>query len=304
MIKYLHYIRRDRVCACTAFTGSIMRRERRGNEETMENYREEVMARMGRSDGKASGVMTPDAQEARRLRNQLVEYDGYLREMRKSNMKNVETLDVIQRYTDKSAEGIQGLTEEGAAGMQKLAEESLNRIQQLAAECSASLRQYTASSDESRKQVTEEGLARYGQLSVAGLSELKRVTEESLEQIRRLTEESSARMEEMNTRNIETAEHVNAVRGLVEGHVDAVRGLVEDHVESMREMQKQADEFNHRENVKVYRNVQAVVVEEVKKQTDELRKESKGVRPLLILTLLAALTNIALFVLQLLGIIV
>ena len=63
-----------------------------------------------------------DAQEAKRLRNQLVEYDGYLQEMRKANMKNVETLDVIQRYTDKSAVGIQSLTEESAALLASRAE--------------------------------------------------------------------------------------------------------------------------------------------------------------------------------------
>ena len=60
----------------------------------MDNYRDDSAYRMGQA-----GSMTPDAQEAKRLRNQLVEYDGYLQEMRKSNMKNVETLDVIQRYT-------------------------------------------------------------------------------------------------------------------------------------------------------------------------------------------------------------
>ena len=73
----------------------------------MDNYNEDQAYRGG-----SAGALTPDAQEAKRLRNQLVEYDGYLQEMRKSNMKNVETLDVIQRYTDKSAAGIQKLTEE------------------------------------------------------------------------------------------------------------------------------------------------------------------------------------------------
>ena len=96
----------------------------------MDNYNEDQAYRGG-----SAGALTPDAQEAKRLRNQLVEYDGYLQEMRKSNMKNVETLDVIQRYTDKSAAGIQKLTEESAAGMQKLAEESLHGVQKLAEEC-------------------------------------------------------------------------------------------------------------------------------------------------------------------------
>ena len=81
----------------------------------MDNYREDPAYRGG-----PAGGMTPDAQEAKRLRNQLVEYDGYLQEMRKSNMKNVETLDVIQRYTDKSMAGIQKLTEESAAFLARM----------------------------------------------------------------------------------------------------------------------------------------------------------------------------------------
>ena len=92
-------------------------------------------------------------------------------------------------------------------------------------------------------------------------------------------------------RNIETAERVEEIRELVAGQT-----------ESLREMQKQADDFNHKENVKVYRNVQAVVVEEVKKQTEELKESNKGLKPLLIVTLAATLANVALFILQILGI--
>ena len=72
--------------------------------------------------------------------------------------------------------------------------------------------------------------------------------------------------------------------------------------ESLREMQKETDEFTHRENVKVYRNVQAVVVEEVKKQTEELKEANRGLKPMLIITLAVTLANAALFILQILGI--
>ena len=58
--------------------------------------------------------------------------------------------------------------------------------------------------------------------------------------------------------------------------VDEIRELVAGQTESLREMQKETDEFTHRENVKVYRNVQAVVVEEVKKQTEELKEANRG----------------------------
>ena len=44
------------------------------------------------------------------------------------------------------------------------------------------------------------------------------------------------------------------------------------------------------------------MVDEVKKQTDDLKKAWKGVKPLLVITLLTALANVTLLVLQILGI--
>ena len=215
----------------------------------MDNYRDQ---------GAGSLRGSWDAQEAKRLRNQLVEYDGYLQEMRKANMKNVETLDVIQRYTDKSAAGIQSLTEESAAGMQKLAEESLQGIENL---------------------------------SEKSLQQLNEAAEKNARLIHQLTEEGLAKIQEVNDRNLEAAKRV-----------DEIGQMLAAQTESLREMQKQADDFNHRENVKVYRNVQAVVVEEVKNQTQELKAAEKGTRILLIFTLAASLANVALFILQILGI--
>ena len=263
----------------------------------MDNYNEDQAYRGG-----SAGALTPDAQEAKRLRNQLVEYDGYLQEMRKSNMKNVETLDVIQRYTDKSA-----------AGMQKLAEESLHGVQKLAEECASGLRRYSAdgssslqemaengsagiagvarSGEEGLNRLAEDGLQKLSHLAEISLQQLEGVTEESLTQIKALAEESVSRILEVNNRNVETAERVDEIRELVAGQT-----------ESLREMQKETDEFTHRENVKVYRNVQAVVVEEVKKQTEELKEANRGLKPMLIITLAVTLANAALFILQILGI--
>ena len=216
----------------------------------MENYKDQMA-------GNPRG--TWDAQEAKRLRNQLVEYDGYLQEMRKANMKNVETLDVIQRYTDK--------------------------------ECSSGLRRFSAAGEGKLNQVSQEALEQIGSLSGEAVRQLDGVAEKSAEQIRRLAEEGLSRIREVNDRNLEAAKRV-----------DEIGQMLAAQTESLREMQKQTDDFNHKENVKVYRNVQAVVVEEVKKQTEELKKSEKGTRILLIFTLAAAFANVVLFILQILGI--
>ena len=142
----------------------------------MEDYRDGIS---GRAAG--NGGTNPDAQEAKRLRNQLVEYDGYLQEMRKTNMKNVETLDVIQRYTDKSAAGIQALTEEGASGMQKLAEEGLQGIQKLAQECSSGLKRYSASGEQGLNRMSTEGAAQVARLADEGAKRLEELAAKILE---------------------------------------------------------------------------------------------------------------------------
>lgn len=68
--------------------------------------------------------------------------------------------------------------------------------------------------------------------------------------------------------------------------------------ELMEEKFKQSDDFLHRENVKVYRNVQAAVAEELSKQTEELKKSqienrgSRAVLPISVLILIGVIADI------------
>ncbi|MBQ7840974.1 MAG: hypothetical protein IJ390_10915 [Lachnospiraceae bacterium] len=223
-----------------------------------------------------------DDMEAKRLRDSLVEYEGYLREMRQVTLKNVETLDVIQRYTDKSA-----------AGMQKLAEQSLDGIQRVTAESAGGLRR-----------IIETGTSNLSRMAEAGESNINLTTQECLKRLQSYTEAGMAQIDASCEKNQETA----AV-------VEKIEQAILEHMEAMKTLMKQSDDFTHKENVKVYRNVQAVVVDEVKKQTEAmaaqneelvrrnemLQKQNKGMRPLMIVTLIAALANIGLVIAQIAG---
>lgn len=64
------------------------------------------------------------------------------------------------------------------------------------------------------------------------------------------------------------------------------------------ELLEQSQEFVHKENVKVYRNVQAVIVEELKNQTQELNtktqnleKQTAGMKPMMIIALVLGAVN-------------
>lgn len=69
--------------------------------------------------------------------------------------------------------------------------------------------------------------------------------------------------------------------------------------EKYEEHFKQSDEFLHKENVKVYRNVQAALIEELGKQTQELRelttgqKAKNGNTPVIVLSVFILLGVIA-----------
>lgn len=220
--------------------------------------------------------------EARKLRDSLVEYEGYLSEMRQVTLKNVETLDVIQRYTDKSA-----------AGMQKLAEQSLEGIQRVTAESAGGLRR-----------MIETGTSNLTRMAEAGEANVNRTVEECLNRLRSDAETGMAQIETSLERTLETA----AV-------VEKIEQAILAHMENMKEMLRQSDDFTHKENVKVYRNVQAVVVDEVRKQTEAmaaqneelmmrnetLQRQNKGLKPLMVVTLIAAIANIALAAAQIAG---
>ncbi len=124
-------------------------------------------------------------------------------------------------------------------------------------------------------------------------------------------------MQEVRRVNLKTAQNVDNMRGLiakcieklesikveektgedVEKQLTAVKGLLEERL-------TQTEDIVHKENVKVYRNVQAAFTEELEKQ-NRVEQESqaakgKGSSPLLIAVLIGVIVDIVLNLLPLL----
>ncbi len=162
-----------------------------------------------------------EEREMRRLREQVAEYEKCLQEMRKLQLRNMQTGEELKQLMDKTGEEMDMLTQA-----------AISRIEKLAAP-------------------REE----------AGL-------QEELEQIRKTLEESR---------------------------------------ETMAEQFRQADDFLHKENVKVYRNVQAVVVDEVKAAKEALtltqeKVAGKYYKRLLWLVILSLLASVAAVSLQVMSV--
>ena len=132
-------------------------------------------------------------------------------------------------------------------------------------------------------------------------------TQQVLTQLRELSEDSSRNevtlaqlknLLEDTSKETETQQTLVQIKELLDNGSENEETLAQLK-ELVEEKFRQSDDFLHKENVKVYRNVQAAVVEELNKQTDELKKSqkenrgSKAVLPISILILLAVLADIA-----------
>ena len=135
---------------------------------------------------------------------------------------------------------------------------------------------------------------------------------ESTESFRKLTKESAAKISDIQLdAEAQKAEAKKAVETAVmtmeqmeekvvkmQDTVAQLTTALEKNQQEVSEWFKQADDFLHKENVKVYRNVQAVVVEEVGNKADAIMKAQeeaakKTTKPVLVFALLGFLTAAA-----------
>lgn len=147
------------------------------------------------------------------------------------------------------------------------------------------------------QKLIEEGTAKLSGAQAVNGSEINRLVEESISKIKELGRDTAA-LEEIRKA---LEERLDAMDKSVSGRLDAMdkavseqaavidktlsekMGILEEKLESgsdekMLERMNEAEENVHKECVKVYRNVQAVVVEESGKQNALLEETSAGIK--------------------------
>lgn len=156
------------------------------------------------------------------------------------------------------------------------------------------------------------------------MEQMQKVLQESFEKISALKDQEAllpdikSRMEELANQGNDTQaereallselktqieEFVPQIRAQVDELAPQIKEQVEELVPQIKtqldESFKQSDDFLHRENVKVYRNVQASVIDELNKQTDTLTrnqeegfKKQKAVLPISIIIMILVLADI------------
>lgn len=176
------------------------------------------------------------------FKDQMEKYDACLQEMRKLNLKNIESAQGVQELAVKANEKLgQSLVEVEAASVSRIKETS--------------------------------------DLSIAGINQ---TLNESLAKIAEIKE---------NADNLERI-------------TEDMSGLQNKIEERFRNM----EDFLHIDNIKVYRNVQAAMMEEMEKQAaarkeeqDRLTKSNKIVLPFVIVSMIMSIANLAVTIARILG---
>ena len=236
----------------------------------MDNFMDKIMQKVNSQDMILANSAA-EAAEMEKLENQLAlfkeqmdKYDDCLQEMRKLNLKNIESAQGVQQLADQANERFGQTVGEVEAA-------SVSRIQQTSDLSVAGIN--NASS------LAVEGIKQTSDISIAGIN---RTVDESLAKIAVIQENA--------------------------GNIEEITETMTGIQTKQEELFKSLEDFLHTDNVKVYRNVQAAMIEELGKQTTELKeaqekaaKSNKVLLPFVIITMIVSLANLAVLIARILG---
>ena len=231
-------------------------------------------AQRKKAQGMIDANAAADAANMEKLKRQVNEYELLLQEMRKVNLKTAENAGQMSKAIQAGIEKIEAFQADNAAhaGQEKILSEIKGQLEILLTE--VKLQNETLS------------------------AEIKKQNETLSADIKKQNETLSAEIKKQNeTLSAGIKEQQETLSGEMKEQMEAFLPELKKKVE---EASKQSEDFFHKESVKVYRNVQAAMTEELNKQTEALtalQKESgkrqKAVLPLTIIILLLILADIA-----------
>lgn len=214
-----------------------------------------------------------EERELRRLREQVAEYEKCLQEMRKIQMTNTQTAQNLHDLMVESTESIRQLAKESTESFQKFTADSTETFQKLTTESAGTLQKITAE-------------------SMSKIADIQLETDVQKAEAKKSVETAAYTMEQMEAKVIKMQETVAELTA-----------ALDKNQKEVAEWFKQADDFLHKENVKVYRNVQAVVVDEVGNKAEAVMKAQeetvkKNGKPILIFAVLGFAAAAASLIMQ------
>lgn len=220
-------------------------------------------AQRKKAQGMIDANAAADAAKLEKLRNQVNEYELLLQDMRKVNLKTAENVDKMRKAIQTGIEKLEAFQTENAAQAEKdrVLSEIKSQLEGLLP--AIKVQQDTLTGEIKERQDAFAGEIKEQQKTLAG--EMKAHQETFSEDLKR--------------------------------QQDAFAGEMKKQLE---EAFRQSEDSFHKESVKVYRNVQAAMTEELGKQTEALTaaqkesgKKQRAVLPLTVVILLLLLADIA-----------
>lgn len=230
-----------------------------------------------------------DTEELKRLRGQIKQYNDCLAQMQEVNQElrtvndqlgrlvseeitpeihrlvesgvlkledaRVDTTE-IDRLVQESCDQIKKISEEGNAQLQKVAEESNARLQKFAGDSNTQLQKIAGESNFQLQKITEKSDAQLQKIAEDSNAQLQKFAEESNAQLQKVANESSRKIRELQQNGL---------------NMDEIKQVLDEKADA-------SNDYVHRECVKVYRNVQAVVAEESNKQLEGVNDISRSLK--------------------------
>ena len=282
-----------------------------------------------------------EARENQRLKQQMDEYDKVIQEIRRLNLKTIEVSEQVSQMAACSIEQIEAYqvpvteddanadyTQEFAEVTNKVEEASQKTNRQIEESAGEIRRQIEEFTGETRRQVQESAQQTGKQLEdvsyrfEASLSQAESSIAQLETDINQLGA-ALARLELGNDTNQKSVE--SAIRNLkslfAEKEQDGEKEQesakqIKEMIVSVRlyldEVQKHVEEYTHKESVKVYRNVQAAVNEQLSHKVRDLNdhmdqiesevQKNKGMKGLVVLAVLFSAASLVLQILQMINI--
>ena len=174
--------------------------------------------------------------------------------------------------------------------VQMINTQTAKQLHDLMVECVENVQKQTVESTEAFRKLTEESLAK--------ITDVQTETDEQKAEAKQSLEAAAMTMEQMEEKVVKMQETVAELTA-----------ALEKNQKEVAEWFRQADDFLHKENVKVYRNVQAVVVDEVgnkaeaviKAQEENVKKSGKQILIFAVLGAAAAAASLIIQILELAG---
>ncbi len=274
-----------------------------------------------------------EARENQRLKDQMNEYDKVIQEIRRLNLKTIEVSEQVSQMAACSIEQIESyqVPVSGDDYSEDYTEDFANiksELAQIQDEFIGLSRKVDETAGETRRQVEEyTGQARK-QLEDATyrLEAALSHTESSVAQLEAAMNQMGATISRVelgndtNQKAVESAIHnletMLAEKEKDDGQEQESAKQIKEMIVNVRlyldEVQKHVEDYMHKESVKVYRNVQAAMNEQISLKTrdlndhiDQIQKEvqkSKGTKGLVVLAVILSGASLAIQILQMLGI--